>query len=67
MNVTPVGIASAWSSIKPDPAQAAVDVAVARDRSKPKDAVPDMAPSAPEPPRSPPPREGQGERVDRRV
>lgn len=67
MNAPPVGISSAWSTIRADAAQQALAVAVARQRAEADEAVLDMVRSAPEPERAPPPPEGQGERVDRRV
>lgn len=60
MNAAPVGISSAWSTIRTDAAQQAATAAVAEQQAKAGEARP-----APE--RSPPPPPGQGEHVDRRV
>lgn len=67
MNAAPVGVSSAWSTIKADAMQQAASVAVAKQRAQAEEAALDMVRNGDESRRPPPPPPGQGERVDRRA
>ena len=65
MNAPPVGIASAWSTIRADAVQQALEIAVLRQQAKADKTVLDMIETAAE--AGPPPApEGQGRQVDLR-
>jgi hypothetical protein len=67
MDASPVGVSSAWSTIRTDAVHQALTVAAIKQQAKAQDAVLDMVRPAGEPSPSPRPPQGQGERVDVRV
>jgi hypothetical protein len=66
MDASPVGVESAWSTLRMSAVQQAASIAVMKQQAKAQVAVLDMVQEAGER-RAPPAPSGQGERVDRRV
>jgi hypothetical protein len=66
MNALSVGVARAWSTIRADAVQQALEIAVLKQQAKAGEAVVKMVDRAAGD-GSPPPPDGQGREVDRRV